>query len=148
MASSFENKPPVWFWVVAVVLLLWGAMGCYACYAQFTMGADSWGDPANIDYDRALYASLPAWYNYVYAAAVGFGLLGTVALLARKAVARPLYIVSLIAVIVQFGYALLATDMVAHKGAAATVPFPVFIAAVAVFEIWLAGYATRRGWAN
>lgn len=146
MPSNFTAKPPVWFWIAAIVLLLWGAMGCYACYMQFKLGAEAWGDPGNAEYNRALYASLPSWYNYIYAAAVGFGLLGVLALLARKAIARPLFIISLIAVVIQFGYAFFLTDMVVHKGAAAVVPFPLLVIAIGVVEVWLAGYAIRRRW--
>lgn len=144
MATYLRQRPPAWFWVVAVVLLLWGAMGCYACIQQFRLGAEAMG-PAT-DYDRALFASLPAWYNYVYAAAVGTGLLGSVALLLRSATARLLYIVSLVALVVQFGYAFGATDLIAVKGAAVTLPFPIFIAVVAIFQIWFAGFAQRRRW--
>lgn len=142
--TYLRQRPPMWFWLVATVLLLWGAMGCFACYMQFTRGADAMPNPT--DYDRQLFASLPAWYNYVYAVAVGAGLLGAVALLARSAAARLLFTVSLIAIIVQFGYAFLATDLIAQKGAMATLPFPLFIFAVAMFAIWFSGFARRRGW--
>jgi hypothetical protein len=146
MATTFQKKPPMWLFVVAVILVLWGGMGCYACYMQLTMGPEAWGDPKNIDYDRALYASLPSWYNIDYAIGVGTGLLGSLALLFRSALSRLLYVVSLVAIVIQFGYALLLTDLVAHKGAVATVPFPLLIIAIGVFEVWLSGYAKRRGW--
>ena len=97
------------------------------------------------DYQRTLYAGLPVWYNAVYAVAVGTGLLGAVALLARSTLARPLFVISLIAVVVQFGWLFATTDIIAHQGAA-TVGFPLFIAAVAAFEIWFARHAQRRGW--
>ena len=38
------------------------------------------------------------------------------------------------------------TDMIAHKGAAATVPFPVFIAVAGAFAIWFSGLAAKKGW--
>lgn len=146
MATYLKQRPPAWFWIVAILFLLWGAMGCWACYQQFRIGADAWGDPANAEYNRALYAALPAWYNYVYAIAVGTALLGALALLARSAAARLLFIVSAIAIVVQFGYAFLATDLIAHKGAAAVLPFPILILVIALVEIWFAGLARRRGW--
>lgn len=139
-------RPPAWFWIVGVVLLLWGLMGCFAAYMQITTGPEAWGDVENAEYNRQLYASLPAWFNWVYGLAVGTALVGAVALLARKAIARPIFIVSVIAVVIQFGYSFLATDLIAHKGVAMTVPFPVFILAVAVFSVWFAGLAQRRGW--
>lgn len=146
MASYIRQRAPGWFNPVAILLLAWSLMGCYACYMQLRLGPEAWGDPAHLEYDRALYAALPFWYNYVYVVAVGSGLLGAVALLARKAVARALFAISLAAVVIQFGYALLATDLVAHKGAAMTVPFPLFVIAAAAFALWFAMHARRRGW--
>src|SRR3546814_5433436 len=64
-------------------------------------------------------------------------------LLARSAMARWLFVLSLIAIIVIFGYLFLATDVIAVKGAAATLPFPILIALIAIFAIWFTGYAAR-----
>ena len=135
---------PVWFKIAAVVLLLWGLMGCYACYGQLRFGADAMG-PATA-YDRALIAALPGWYNPCYVIAVLSGTVGAAALLARSRAAVPLAIVALLTVIVMFGWMFLATDLIAHKGAANVVPFPVFIAAVAIFQLWLSRLAIARGW--
>lgn len=144
MANFSRRRPPAWFWIVGIVLVLWGAIGVFTCIQQFRLGADAMG-PAD-DYQRRLYASLPLWYNWIYAVAVGGGFLGSVALLMRSATARPLYIASLIAVIVQFGWLFAVTDIIAVRGFVATAVFPIFIAAVSAFQIWLAGLAIRRGW--
>lgn len=135
---------PVWFKVVAVVLLLWGLMGCYACLQQLRLGAEAMG-PATA-YDRALYSSLPGWYNVLYVAAVVSGTAGAAALMARSRVAIPLAIVASLCVVVLFGYMFLATDLIAHKGAAAVVPFPLFVAAIAAAQLWLSRLAAARGW--
>jgi ABC-type long-subunit fatty acid transport system fused permease/ATPase subunit len=68
-------KPPVWFWIVAILLVLWNAIGCYFCVEQFRLGAASamW---EQTPYHQALYNSLPGWYNYVYAVGTFGGLLG------------------------------------------------------------------------
>lgn len=134
---------PAWFRIVAVLLLLWGFSGCYACFQQFRLGAEAMG-PAS-DYDRALYASLPLWYNAVYAVAVGTGLLGAVALLTRSVLAVPLYAISLVAVVVMFGWLFASTDIVAAKGIG-TIGFPLFIALVTAFALWLSLTARRRRW--
>jgi len=143
MTNVIRRTPPGWFWLVVTLTVLWGAAGCYAFYLHITLGADAMG-PAT-DYDRALYASMPGWYNPVYAVAVVGGLLGGLALLARKAITRPLFILSLIAVIVQFGYLFAATDLIAVKGIW-TVYFPAFIFLVALAQVWFAGLAIKRGW--
>ncbi|MCW6532006.1 hypothetical protein NED98_17295 [Sphingomonas sp. MMSM20] len=143
--SEFARPVPVWFRIVAILLVLWGAMGVFACVQQFRLGAEAMGQTSA--YDRALYASLPAWYNWVYALAVGSGLLGALALLFRRAVARPLFVISLAAIVVQFGYLFAATDIIATKGIWVTY-FPLFIFAVALIEVRLAGVAIRNRWAR
>lgn len=139
-----RGRSPLWFRLVAVLLVLWGAMGVFACIQQFRLGADAMG-PAD-SYYRALYAALPAWYNAVYAVAVGAGFLGSVALLLRSRAARVFYIASLAAVVVQFGWLFATTDMIAVRGVAAAAGFPIVIFAIALFQIWLAGHARHRGW--
>lgn len=143
MASNFTVKPPAWFWIVAVLLLLWELMGVYACVQQFRLGADAMG-PAT-EYDRKLFAAMPVWYNWVYAVAVGTGALGAISMLARKALAKPLYIVSTIAIVVQFGWLFVSTDIIAAKGVWVTY-FPAFILALSLFAVWLSDKGIRRGW--
>ena len=137
-------KRPGWFVIVVALLVLWGLAGCAAFYGHLAYGPDI--DPKATDWDRAFYAAMPGWFAWDYAVAVGAGLLGSIAMLLRLRAATWLYLVSLIAVLVQFGYVFLATDLLAHKGAAATLPFPAFIVVVALFQLWLAGVARRRGW--
>jgi hypothetical protein len=137
-------KPPAWFWIVSVVLALWGAMGVWAWYTQITLGAAAMG-PVD-DWSTRYYAALPVWYNYVYGISVWGGLLGALALLLRERRSIILFWISLIGIVLMFGYAFAATDLIAHKGAANVFPFPLFIAAVAIFQIWLAKTAAAKGW--
>lgn len=144
MASERARRPAGWFTTVAVVLLLWGLMGCWAFYMHLSFGASMKPDPDA--WDRAYDAALPVWFTAVYAVGIGAGVLGSLALLLRSRLAWPMYLASLIAVVIQFGWVFAATDLVAHKGAASTAPFPVLIVAIAAFQLWLAGHARRRGW--
>ncbi|WP_375396862.1 hypothetical protein [uncultured Sphingomonas sp.] len=137
-------RPPAWFWIVAVLLVLWEAMGVFSCIQQFRLGAEAMGPATN--YDRALYASLPVWYNYAYAVATFGGLLGGLALLLKEARAVILFWISLIAVLVMFGYLFATTDIIAHKGAGTVLPFPIVIALVGAFSIWFATMARARRW--
>ena len=141
--SIGRTARPLWFVIVATLLLLWEAMGCFACVQQWRLGADAMF-PGDAGYHR-LYAALPGWYNICYAIGVTTGLLGATGLLARQSWARPTYLVSLIAVVVQYGYTFAATDMMALKGPT-TLVFPVLIAAIGAFAILLSAYARRRGW--
>ena len=134
---------PGWFKVAAVVLILWNLIGAYACLQQFRLGADAYG-PATA-YDRAIFAAMPAWYNWNFALAEAAGLAGLAALLLGRRLALPLLILSLLCVILQYGYLFATTDIVAVKGVWTTY-FPAFIAAVCVVQITLARLGVRRGW--
>jgi NADH:ubiquinone oxidoreductase subunit K len=136
------EQPPVWYYVVGGVLALWSAIGCYMCYMQFIHGPDAMG-PAD-DYHRTLYAGLPVWYNYVFALAVITGLLGAIGLLTRSRAVGILFLVSLVAAVIQFGYIFVATDMIAHEGAGKVLPFPILIIAIGIFSVWFAGLAKKR----
>lgn len=136
------EQPPVWYYVVGGALALWSAIGCFFCYMQFIHGAEAMG-PAT-EYDLQLYAGLPSWYNYVFALAVLTGLLGAIGLLTRSRAMRILFIVSLIAAVVQFGYLFTTTDIIAHKGAGMALPFPILIIVIGIFSVWFAGFAKKR----
>ncbi len=140
----FVRHGPLWFRIATVVLIVWGLMGCFSCLQQVRLGAEAMGPTTA--YDRALYAALPAWYNPVFAVAVGTGLIGAVLLFMRKAVARSFFLASLAAIIVQFGWIFVTTDIIAHKGAAVALTFPAVIVAIALFQIWLTKHALRKGW--
>jgi len=121
------------FIVIAILLLLWNLLGVAAFVMQYHADLTELAktDPVTAD----AFARMPGWAWGAYALAVGAGLIGAILLLARKALAAPLFLLSLIAVIVQFGYTFLDTNLIAQKGAAATVPFPAFIVAVAVAQL-------------
>ncbi|GAA0733849.1 hypothetical protein [Sphingomonas japonica] len=144
MAGYGRQRPAGWFYAVAAALVLWGAMGVFAFYSDISMSDAA--RAALSDYDRQLLASRPAWFIYLYGIATWSGLLGSIALIARRAWAYPLYIVSLIASVAMFGYIFAVTDLIAVKGAGETLPFPILIIAIAIFQLWLAGRARQRGW--
>lgn len=144
MAAFIRQSPPHWLRIVAALLILWGAAGIFAFYSDVTISEsrlaamDAW--------DRDFYRTRPGWFIWVYGIAVWSALLGSLALFARSRMARPLYIVSLIAVAIQFGWVFAATDLIGQKGAAQVVPFPIVIAAIGVIQLWLATRGARRGW--
>lgn len=134
---------PKWFYV-AGVLLLWGAIGIYFFYTQMHMSYDeivaAMGKPA-----AECFRMMPAWQWWTYGIAVWTATLGSAALLARRDWARPLYLVSLIAVVVQYGYSfavLQIQDLLGWSGAI----FPAVIIIIDALELWLAQSAKRKGW--
>ncbi len=142
--TSMDTKLPGWFWAAAALLVLWDIAGVAAFYAHIAVGET--GLAAMSAYDRQAYLALPGWFNWSFAMATWPALFGSIALLLRSRFALPLYLVSLAGVVVQFGWVFGATDLIAVKGAAATVPFPLFIFVLALVQIWFARMATQRGW--
>ena len=96
-----ENKLPVWYWIVCVLLLLWNLVGVFAFFSQCNMSAEAIAalPPAQ----QYLWNAMPAWLWAAYSIAVGAGTLGAVMLLMRKAFAVPLFALGLAGVVVQYG---------------------------------------------
>ncbi len=93
------NKPPRWFYVVAFIALLWNLLGCVAFIGDLRLtAADIAQMPAE---HQALYAARPAWAVAGTALGVFGGVLGCIALLLRKKWALPVFVLSLIGIIVQ-----------------------------------------------
>ena len=69
-----------------------------------------------------------------------------IALVLRRSLAVPLYLVSLVAIVAMFGYVFATTDIIAHKGFAAAAGFPIAIFLLGLLAVWLARTARERGW--
>jgi hypothetical protein len=138
------SKRPVWFVAVAIILLLWAVAGVASFGAHVLVGEKM--AAAQGAWDLAYYRALPAWFAWDYALATLAALAGAIALLMRSRQAVVLYVLSLIGVVIQFGYVFVGTGLLAHKGAAATVLFPMFIALMACVQVVQARFAAKRGW--
>lgn len=132
---------PRYFIVIAIVLLLWNLMGLAAFAMQYTADLTELAksDPVTAQ----AFAAMPAWVWIAYAIAVGAGTLGAVLLLMKKATAASLFLLSLIAVVVQFGYTFLGTDLLAVKGPS-VIAFPAFIVVMAVVQLLYARHLVGK----
>ncbi|ASY44941.1 MAG: sugar transporter [Pseudomonadota bacterium] len=133
---------PRYFIVIAIVLLLWNLMGLAAFAMQYTADLTELAksDPVTAQ----AFAAMPAWVWIAYAIAVGAGTLGAVLLLMKKATAASLFLLSLIAVVVQFGYTFLGTDLLALKGPS-VIAFPAFIVVMAIIQLLYARNLVGKG---
>ncbi len=138
------TKPPKWYYAVVGVLTLWALIGCYTYLAQVTMSAADLAALPQAQQD--MMAGMPAWLTAVYAIAVWSALAGAIGLLLRMKFARSAYIVSLIAIILQFGWILIMLPIIETMGFAEAAGFPIFIAVVGAISVWFAGKAARHGW--
>ncbi|MET0375769.1 MAG: hypothetical protein ABW128_16120 [Rhizorhabdus sp.] len=135
---------PKWFWLIGALFLLWGCAGIFAFYSQLTTPyADMVASMGKLAAD--CIAAMPGWLWWVYGVAVWSGTAGSVALLLRRVWAQPLYLLSLISVIVQFGFSfgVMKTHEIMGWNSAI---FPAFIILMAVIQLWFAASAKKKGW--
>lgn len=143
MASSLRSGVPAWFWVAAGVALLWEALGCFAYVTQVSMSAEQIA--ALPEGQRQMFATMPLWVTTAYALATWGGLVAAVLLVLRHRSAVKLFALSLVAVLVQFGWSFLIADAGRVIGPSAY-PLPATIIAAALLLLWFASLAARRGW--
>lgn len=96
------------------MLLLWNLRGVGAWIRKYSADVDQLAksDP----YTVRIFAAMPAWAWLTYVSSVGVERWGAILLLLRNAAAAPLFLLSILAVIVQFGHSFLGTDLPAAKG--------------------------------
>jgi len=93
------NKIPIWFYVIAGVALLWNLLGAVAVGMNFMITPEAIASlPPE---QQQMYANTPKWSSYASLIAVIAGSLGALALLLKKAWALPLFILSLIGLVIQ-----------------------------------------------
>ena len=117
------TKLPVWFWVIAVVGLLWNLIGVSAYLA------DAYQLIELSPEEQAFNTNKPVWYTAAYAISVFAGALGCIALLLRKKWAVTLFMLSLIGVLIAHTYSFFLQDDMPITGGVMAVPIIVIIIA-------------------
>ena len=143
MSDIVGRKPPAWFWVVAVLGLLWEAFGVatYLMHVRVLPNDTSRMSEAEI----ALAGSMPVWATAAYAIAVFAGLLGAVGLALRKGWSRTLLFLSLLALLVQFGWWVLMSGAMEVIGPS-MLTMPAVVIVVGIVLVLIANHAAKRGW--
>ena len=141
--ESMGTQCPKSFYWIAGLVFLWDLTGVGAYLSAVTMSPEAIA--ALPDAERALMESAPAWTTGAFAIAVFGGTIGTLLLLLKKAIALPVLIVALAAVVVNMGYTWFMTDAAEVYGTGQAV-MAVAITAIAVFIVWYANSAKAKGW--
>lgn len=135
--TNYKVKPPVWFWIVSVIALLWNAMGVDQYLGQ-AYKTERWRS-AMTEAQLEMVASLPTWLTAAFAIAVFAAILASLGLLLRKKWAYYLFVISLIAVIIQMGYVLAQGHF---DGIAMTISIIVF----SIFLVWFSKKSISKDW--
>jgi len=144
MTTELTTKPPIWFWIVSAIALLWNAMGVNA-YLQQAYNTEAHRAQYN-ESQLELIANQPSWYTAVFALAVFAGILGCISLLLRKKWARLLFIISLLGVIGQLYYNLVVVK--SHEMFTSTfeIVMTIMIPLIAVLLLWFSKKGIVKGW--
>lgn len=137
------TKRPTWFVVVAVLAVLWNLFGLWSFYIHVTATPEvvaTWPEV-----QQRIAEVTPGWIFVPFAIATIGGALGSLGLLLGRRWATPVLLLSLLAIIVQFGAYYLLTPTWALTGMAGAA-LPLCIAVVGLLLWLLAGKAAARGW--
>ena len=143
MERSDTSTPPVWFWVISVVALLWYLMDTAAFLMHVLMTEETIASmPENQQHQ---YRDVPFWVNIVFTCEVFGGTVGTISLLLRKKWAFPLFVISLLGVLAQTSNIWFLTDAISAMGVPAIV-MPLVAIIIGTGMIFLAKSAISKGW--
>lgn len=136
-------KPPVWFWVVSVIALLWNLMGVFN-YLNQAFNQQAILESLN-QAQREVFEGIPAWATACFALAVFSGTIASIALFLRKKWAKPLFIFSLITAVIQFAHWLFISNAVEAFGPS-TYGMPITVIIIGILLVLFSKKAIDKGW--
>lgn len=138
------TQPPGWFKVISIILLVWNLMGVASfIFHSFLMTGEALEKlPAK---EQALYGEYPIWTKIVFGIAVLSALMASIFLLKKRKSARPFFIISLLAILVQMYHNVFMTSAIDVYGPQ-TYIMPVFVIIIAIFSVWFTGFAIKKNW--
>lgn len=144
MSDTTNGKPPTSYWIIAGFFLLWNFLGLMIYYDQVTMTPEVIAEnfsPAQQDFLQ----NMPVWATSAYAIAVTAGVIGSALLFARMALALPVFVVSLVGVLVQDLNSFVLSDGLGVWGTSALY-LPTLVLLICIIEIWYSQSAKAKGW--
>lgn len=139
--TNSSTKPPVWFWVIGIIALLWNLMGVNA-YLQQAYRTEAFTAMLTTE-QLDMVNNTPAWAVAAFATAVFAGALGSIALLLRKNWAKQLFLLSILAILVQLTYAFFFSDAIEMFGPPV---MPILALVVLLFLVWYSNRSITKGW--
>lgn len=138
MTNISTNKPPIWFWIISVVALIWNSLGVMA-YLGRAFATEEMIASLPLEQQAEFLTEYPAWYTAAFAIAVFAGAFGCLALLIRKKWALSLFFLSALGAIIQHVYLFMNIDI-------PSLIMPILVIIVCLFLIWFAKNAISKGW--
>tara|TARA_R110000868_G_scaffold383578_7_gene650677 strand:+ start:29360 stop:29803 length:444 start_codon:yes stop_codon:yes gene_type:complete len=141
--TTSTQKKPKWLLGISIFALIWNLLGVFAYVAQMMMTPEMLAQlPAD---QQALMESTPAWATSAFALAVWGGSLGAILLLLKKKIAKLVFIVSLVGVLVQMFYNFVIANSIEVYGPGGLI-MPIMVLIVSVGLVWYSNKAEKKGW--
>ena len=143
MIEQQKVPAPAWFWLIAVVSLLWNIIGCVILlsdvFAKETM------IESMTDTQKEWARSIPVWIYFVFAISVSTGIAGSVCLLMRKLLSVRMFTTSFIAVLIQMVYTMLIAGGLQVMGPSGAV-MPTVVVTLSAVWLWFSRFSRSKGW--
>ena len=142
MTSSL-NKPPVWYWCLSVIALVWYGLSVFQYLSQ-AFYTENFQEKYTTE-QLELMSNAPIWAIVAFAVAAFFGLLGSFALLAKKKWAYSMFIVSFAGVAIEMFYNFYILKSIAIYGSSAII-LTVLIVTFAITFVLFSKIAINKKW--
>lgn len=143
MTDLSNTKPPVWFWIIAVVALIWNGMGVMQYLGQ-AYNTESFKSQYTAE-QLEIISNTASWAVAAFAIAVFAGVLASILLLLKKKLAYPVFLLSLIGIIVQLYHNLIVVDSVDIYGPAAAI-MSGMILCFGILLLLFSKFSIKKGW--
>ncbi|GAB3013604.1 hypothetical protein [Bowmanella dokdonensis] len=129
--------------VFAWIMLVWNLLGVAAFFMHVTLSPDALAQlPAE---QQVLYENIPVWSTLAFAVAVCCALAANILLLMRNALALPLFVLSLLGILVQQYYNFMVVDSLGVMGPSSLV-MPALIMIFALALIIVSHRGKQQSW--
>lgn len=139
-----SNRPSITFWIISILALIWNIMGLVAYAGQTFMSGEIHKSLAKPE--QHYFSNMPAWITAAFATAVFAGIFGSIALLFKKKMANFLFIISMIALLVQQNYNFFIQDYIEIQGVKLILPIATIT--IGFFLIWFSYNMSKQGVLN
>ena len=137
-----NNEAPPALKIIAIVAIVWNSLGLLEVYMRLSMAS---GVSRRSTEEQLFYQDFPVWANSTLAIVALAGMAGAFFLLIKKAWAFPMFIISLIGILVLDFYVYFGTDFLEFMGTS-SVFYDLLTIAIATFLVIYSNKAKRHGW--
>ncbi len=136
------TRTPLWFWIVGTLLLLWNATGIFNFISQL-MITEEVLQTLPLE-QQELHTHFSWWVKAAFGMGVFGGTLGSISLLAKRALAKNLFLISLAGILIQ------TSNNLYYSWGGATfntvVIWLVVLVGITLLALRLCDYSMKKGW--